>query len=85
LRLRTAAIKPIFALLWDFDGVGQLITTRLPPRREWMPSRMGESLINCDSGDVDTTRQSHPLSCAKENLKNTKGGAMHITPPSDFF
>jgi hypothetical protein len=32
----TSAIKPIFAIFWDFDGVGQVIATKLLTRRVWI-------------------------------------------------
>jgi hypothetical protein len=33
-----SAMNAIFAILWDFDGVGQLIATKLPTKREWISS-----------------------------------------------
>jgi hypothetical protein len=35
---RISAIKPIFAIFWDFDGVGQLIATKQLTGRVWISS-----------------------------------------------
>jgi len=32
----TPAIKPIFAIFWDFDGVGQVIPTKAYFRKVWI-------------------------------------------------
>jgi len=37
-QVRISAIKPIFATFGDFDGVGQLIATKLLTKRVWMLS-----------------------------------------------
>ncbi len=34
--LRISAIKPIFAIFWDFDGVGQVIPTNAYFRKVWI-------------------------------------------------
>jgi hypothetical protein len=45
----TSAIKPIFAIFWNFDGVGQLIATKLLTKRVWISSWQGVIQIDCVS------------------------------------
>jgi hypothetical protein len=35
-KVRISAIKPIFAIFWDFDGVGQEIPTKAYFRKVWI-------------------------------------------------
>jgi hypothetical protein len=38
----TSAIKPILATFGDFDGVGQLIATKLLTKKVWISSWQGD-------------------------------------------
>jgi hypothetical protein len=44
-----SAIKPILATFGDFDGVGQLIATKLLTKRVWISSWQGVIQIDCVS------------------------------------
>jgi len=47
LIVRISAIKPILATFGDFDGVGQLIATKLLTKRVWISSWQGGIQIDC--------------------------------------
>jgi hypothetical protein len=49
MHVSTSAIKPIFAIFWDFDGVGQVIESELVHRKVWI-SYLAGSPTDCVSG-----------------------------------
>jgi len=45
-------MNAIFAIFWDFNGVGQLIATNLLTKRVWISSWLGGRPIDCVLGYI---------------------------------